>query len=616
MRHFWLPLTLILISFKAVAQDTFNVFEASISEMQAAMAAGRVSSEQLVEQYLVRIEAYDKNGPALNSIVRINPEALLQARALDSERRATGPRSALHGIPILVKDNYNTVGLPTSGGSVALAGFHPNANATQIDKLIAAGAIVLAKTNLHEYAYGITTVGSLFGQTLNPYDIRRVPGGSSGGTGAAVAASLGAIGLGSDTCGSIRIPSSFNNLIGLRPTKGLSSIYGVMPLSHSQDVAGPLARSAEDLAIVLDVVSGFDNRDQATEIVRDQPPLNFVTNLDNVNLAELRIGKLAEFFENTSGAVSSRIDEALEWYESQGVEIVEVEIPDLDESVAASRLITQEFRDDLNSYLAEFGSDAIGSLQDVINDGLYHQAVGGALQRSAEFEAEGDDYQTRQEARVLFKEQVLSIMEVHGLDAIAYPTVSQLPVQVGDPQTGSHCSLSANTGLPALSMPVGFSASDLPIGLELLGKEFADAKLLAIANAYEQANSPRRAPSTTPALEDGQAPQAQVTALSFDQAGIQFEAVLEFNQVRNVVSYSLVVGPGSEAELYSVTLAIVEDEEKSGSIVHNLLPPQSLSVSGEYFMSSAFREAYESGRTQLRVFADSLPVGGASVQIP
>jgi len=219
---------LVFFTSQCFSQTSFNVHEASISELQNAMATGEVTAVELVEQYLARIDAFDKSGPALNSIIRVNPDAIEQARQLDAERESSGPRSLLHGIPILVKDNYNTVGLPTTGGSVAFANFIPNSNATQIDKLIAAGAVILAKTNLHEYASGITTVGSLFGQTLNPYDIRRVPGGSSGGTGAAVAASMGAIGLGSDTCGSIRIPSSFNNLIGLRPTKGLSSIYGVM----------------------------------------------------------------------------------------------------------------------------------------------------------------------------------------------------------------------------------------------------------------------------------------------------------------------------------------------------------------------------------------------------
>ena len=230
---------LLSVSLHLSAQDTIDVFEASIAELQSALEEGRTTSVELVDQYLARIEAYDKKGPLLNSIVRLNPMATVTARALDAERVRSGARSALHGIPILVKDNYNTKDLPTTGGSVALANFLPNANATQIDKLLEAGAIIIAKTTLHEYAYGITTVASLTGQTRNPYDYRRVPGGSSGGTGAAVAASFGAIGLGSDTCGSIRIPSAFNNLFGLRPSKGLSSIYGVMPLSHTQDVAAP-----------------------------------------------------------------------------------------------------------------------------------------------------------------------------------------------------------------------------------------------------------------------------------------------------------------------------------------------------------------------------------------
>lgn len=249
------------------AQTQFDVFEASIPEIRSALEQGRLSSVQLVQQYLDRIQAYDRQGPRLNSIVRLNADALDIARALDEERQRTGSRGPLHGVPIVVKDNYNTDDMPTTGGSVALANFVPSENAAQIDKLIQAGAIILAKTNLHEYAYGITSIGSLLGQTRNPYDPRRVPGGSSGGTGAAVAASFAAAGFGSDTCGSIRIPSAFNNLIGLRPSKGLSSIYGILPLSHTQDVAGPLARSAEDLAIILDVVIGYDARDEATAIV-------------------------------------------------------------------------------------------------------------------------------------------------------------------------------------------------------------------------------------------------------------------------------------------------------------------------------------------------------------
>ena len=182
----------LLCPFTVVAQSNFDVFEASISEIQNALVQNQINSEQLVQQYLDRIQAYDKQGPKLNSIVRINPEALAQAQALDAERRRTGSRGPLHGVPILIKDNYNTDHMPTTGGSVALANFIPSENAAQVDKLLQAGAILLAKTNLHEYAYGITSIGSLVGQTRNPYDPRRVPGGSSGGTGAAVAASFAA----------------------------------------------------------------------------------------------------------------------------------------------------------------------------------------------------------------------------------------------------------------------------------------------------------------------------------------------------------------------------------------------------------------------------------------
>ena len=224
------------------AQVPLEVSEASVHQLQLAMTARRLSAVELVDAYLERIEAYDDQGPALNAILTLNPDARAQAAALDREREITGPRGPLHGIPIILKDNYSTRDLPTTGGSKVLADFTPNANATQVQRLIDAGAIILAKSNLHEFAYGITTISSLGGQTRNPYDPSRLPGGSSGGTAAAIAASFATVGMGSDTCGSIRIPAAFNNLVGLRPTKGLSSIYGIMPLAGTQDVAGPLAR--------------------------------------------------------------------------------------------------------------------------------------------------------------------------------------------------------------------------------------------------------------------------------------------------------------------------------------------------------------------------------------
>ncbi len=217
----------------ATQDQSVEVFEASIPDLQEAMTEGRVTSLELVDAYLSRIGAYDQGGPALNSMVYLNPNARAQAAALDQERAIRGARGPLHGIPIILKDNYDTADLPTSGGSIALAGMIPPDDAFQVRKLREAGAVIIGKSNMHELAAGITTISSVGGQTRNPYDPSRNPGGSSGGTGAAIAASFAAIGWGSDTCGSIRIPASHNNLFGLRPTKGLSSIDGIIPLSQS-----------------------------------------------------------------------------------------------------------------------------------------------------------------------------------------------------------------------------------------------------------------------------------------------------------------------------------------------------------------------------------------------
>ena len=224
-----------------------EVFEASIPDLQEAMSDGRVTAVQLVDAYLARIAAYDHGGPALNSMIRLNPNARAEAEALDQERALVGVRGPLHGIPVIMKDNYDVAGLPTSGGSIALAGMIPPNDAFQVAKLREAGAVILGKSNMHELAYGITTISSVGGQTRNPYDPSRNPGGSSGGTGAAIAASFAAIGWGSDTCGSIRIPASHHNLFGLRPTKGLSSIDGIIPLSHTQDVASSLQTTIDAL---------------------------------------------------------------------------------------------------------------------------------------------------------------------------------------------------------------------------------------------------------------------------------------------------------------------------------------------------------------------------------
>ena len=260
--------------------ELFDVTEKSIEELQVAMETGAVTSEKLVEMYLARIEAYDQRGPVINSIIVLNPEAAETARALDEERRVSGTRSPLHGIPVLIKDNYDMAGLPTTNGSIAMASVRPPDDAFQVRRLREAGAVILGKTNLHEFARGITTVSSLGGQTRNPYDTSRNPGGSSGGTGAAIAASFSAAGMGSDTCGSIRIPSMHNNLVGLRGTEGLSSRDGIVPLSHTQDIAGPLTRTVTDLAVMLDATVGTDPADLTTLDADSQIPTTYTSSLN------------------------------------------------------------------------------------------------------------------------------------------------------------------------------------------------------------------------------------------------------------------------------------------------------------------------------------------------
>src|SRR5579864_6779859 len=274
----------------------FDVTEKTIPELSAAMDAGTVTSRALVHAYLDRIQAYDQRGPALNAMIAINHAALDQAGALDRERAAGRRHGPLLGIPVVIKDNYDTADLPTTAGSVALEGSIAERDAFQVRRLRDAGAVIVGKTNLHEFARGITTVSSLGGQTRNPYDPTRNPGGSSGGTGAAVAASFAAAGLGTDTCGSIRYPAAHNSLVGLRPTMGLSSRSGIVPLAHSQDVGGPLARTVTDVAIILDATAGPDPDDPVTAQSAGHIPPSYRASLDRDGLRGARLGVLLPLF--------------------------------------------------------------------------------------------------------------------------------------------------------------------------------------------------------------------------------------------------------------------------------------------------------------------------------
>ena len=487
-------------AFTAPVAGNTPIEEQSILVLQQQLATGALNSAQLLDYYLARIQAYDQQGPALNTLITLNSAARVQAQQLDNERKRSGPRSLLHGIPVVIKDNYNTIDMPTTGASQSLADFIPDEEATQVKKLRDAGAIIVGKTNLHEFAYGITSISSLGGQTRNPYDPQRLPGGSSGGSAAAIAAGFAAVGMGSDTCGSIRIPAAFNNLTGLRPSKGLSSIYGIMPLSHTQDVAGPLARSITDLAIVLDITSGFDPADADTALMQHQPAPQFFAQLGRGSIAGLRIGRLTAWMDAADPQVRDQIDQALQFLVQQGASVVEIEIPDMSRLLSQSGLIGHEFEADLDGYLQQFGSDKYPTLAAIVEGGEYHEAVAGLLSRSAAAEQDQQAYQAALAVRAELQQAIDALMTAQSLDVIAYPPIASLPALIGEPQPGNHCALSGNSGFPALSLQVGFTVEGLPVGVELLAPYLGDTRLLSIAYAIEQLRPMRRAPTSTPTL--------------------------------------------------------------------------------------------------------------------
>lgn len=493
---------LVLICARVVAAQDI-VYEKSVSELAADLAAGRVTSLQLVDAYLARIAAYDKQGPAINAMITLNPRAREEAARLDRERPLPMFRGPLHGIPVIIKDNYATAEMTTTASSVALAGFVAGRDAFQVQKLRAAGAIILGKTNMHELASGVTNASSLGGQTCNPYDPARIPGGSSGGTAAAVAASFAPIGWGSDTCGSIRIPAASNNLFGLRPTKGLSSIAGIIPLSHTQDVGGPLARTVMDLALGLDATIGADPNDPATRILAGRPSFSFVHALDTNALRGARIGVLTALFGSQADdqEAAAIVRDALARMRDAGAEIVEVAIPGLDTVISRAGVIDFEFKPDFEAFMAPFANAPVRTLQDIIDRRLYHSAIDASINRRNRMGTRtGAAYSANLDRRDVARRMVERLLDSLRLDGIAYPTVRRKPTLIGEPQPPGNCQLSAVTGLPSMAMPAGFTTDSLPIGLEITGRALSDARLVAIAFSYEQRVKPRRPPRTTPAL--------------------------------------------------------------------------------------------------------------------
>jgi Asp-tRNA(Asn)/Glu-tRNA(Gln) amidotransferase A subunit family amidase len=477
----------------------YDVVEKSIFALQPAMQDGKVTSRQLVEAYLARIRAYDQAGPRINAFIALNPDALSVADALDRERRTSGARGPLHGIPIVVKDNYATADMPTTGGSKSLAGFQTHRDAFMVKKLRDAGAVIIGKTNLHELAYGITSISSMGGQTRNPYDLTRNPGGSSGGTGAAVAASFAAAGMGTDTCGSIRNPAASNNLYGLRGTLGLSSRDGIIPLSHSQDIGGPLARTVTDLAIMLDATVGSDPSDPLTRDGQGHIPNSYLSAIGDSGLADVSIGVVTSMFGTApeDAEVARIVRRAIEILGALGANVSEVVIPGVDDLLQGTSVINAEFKFDLMDFLGRFPGAPVKNLGEILDSGKFDPAVEGVLRRAQAVETrDSPSYQTALAKRADATAAIGEVVKRY--TALAYPTLRRKPAVIGQAQGGSNCQVSATTGLPALSIPAGFTDDGLPVGMELLGNAFAESRLLRIAFAYERLANVRKPPKNTP----------------------------------------------------------------------------------------------------------------------
>lgn len=489
---------------------SFSVLECTVAQVHRAMLARKLTCRELTQAYLARIRAYDQQGPALNSIITVNPRALEEADRLDRALRETGVLSGpLHGIPVLLKDNVGTSDMPTTAGSRALEGFVPGEDAFLTKRLRQAGALILAKTNLHEFAIWGETVSSILGQTRNPYDLTRTPGGSSGGTGAAIAANMGLIGIGTDTINSIRSPSSANCLVGIRPTMGLVSRDGIVPYSMTQDTAGPICRTVEDAVRTLDVIAGHDQADPKTAWCVDRRPESYLPFLDPNGMRGRRIGVLESFFgtQPANEAVNQVVRPALRYFEEGGAELIPIREP-IDSTWLTGHVSVHldDFKHDLNQYLAQQGDSApVHSLEEVVASGKYHPALRQHLLEAEQKEISTLEYNQKRLLQAGVRDQVMALMAQLGLDAIVYPHQQQLVCKIGQSQQQRNGVLCSVTGFPSVVVPAGFALSEdaplgVPVGMEIIGRPFSEPVLIAIAYAFEQASRLRRPPLSVPEL--------------------------------------------------------------------------------------------------------------------
>ena len=478
------------------------------------MRDGRLTCRALVDQYLQRIATYDKNGPAINAIVMVNPDARKEADELDRRFRQSGFTGPLHCVPMIVKDNYETAGLRTSNGALVFKDYIPKRDAFLVKRVKDAGAIVLAKSNMAEWAFSpYETVSSILpGYTKNPYALDRVTAGSSGGTAAAIAASFGLVGFGTDTGNSIRGPSSHQSLVGIRSTMGLTSRDGIFPLSLLADIAGPIARTVEDAATVFQVIVGEDPKDKVTAAAPAHLPQNYAAALDPNGLKGAVIGVLRQAYDKPGAdpEVIGIFENAVAEMKRAGATIIDPASVEGLDGITRDRSSGRcmGFKYDLNQFLASRpGPIAAKNLSEVIHSGGFHPSVQRQLEQAEAGAANGPETAAcaaEQTYRQKVRDAVTKTMDRLKLDAFVYPTWSNPPRLIGDlntPAGDNSQFFSPTTGFPAINVPIGFShGNTLPAGMTIYGRPWSESTLIRIAYAWEQATHHRRAPVSTPPL--------------------------------------------------------------------------------------------------------------------
>lgn len=495
----------------ATQAGTFRLVEATIDDIRRAYADGSLSARELTQRYLDRIEAYDRNGPKLNAIITIAPDALAEADRLDAHRKRSGPLGPLHGVPIVLKDQMDAAGTPTTLGSILFEDYFPTRDSFVVEQLRKAGAIILAKATLGELGGG-DTHGSLFGSTRNPYDLERTVGGSSGGPGASVSANFAAVGVGQEGFASIRRPSAWNGIVGMRPTAGLvsrSGVYAGWPGTNGS--LGPMARTVRDLAILLDVMVGYDPEDPITAHGVGHVPDTYTAFLDAQGLRGARIGILREPMGRATepdsadfAKVTETFNRAVTELAAAGATVVDpIVIPDLEPLLA--KRSGSEGEEAFAVYYGRGGNRPFSTRAEMVASPNWGKVL---RQQSVSIPDRGQTgYYEYLVARERLMTNMLKVMADHNLDAIVHKTVEHQPTLISEginpPYYNSRGATHLNTYLvyvPSISVPAGFTSDHLPTGITFLGRPYSDPAMIKLAYAYEQSTSHRVAPSSTPAL--------------------------------------------------------------------------------------------------------------------